>query len=104
MDTQLIRLLTTAHRTGLTFTHDTTRVIVTGHPHDPTVVDQLRARRDDIHTLLAGPCAACGAPPWIHEHGTGIPWCRPDAQRRGVQLLTHERPDLVGTSGDRKVA
>jgi hypothetical protein len=94
MDHDLIRLLSRAAHAGTELTLDGDRVRITGH-RDPTTIAALRARRDDIHTLLAGPCAHCGSPPWIHEHATGIPWCRPCARHRGHQLLRHEHPHLT---------
>lgn len=97
MDTTTIRLLTVAVRAGLSFTLDGDRVVVTGTPPSELLAT-LRAARPSIQQLLTGPCAACDAEPWIHEADTRIPWCRPDARRRGEQLLRAERPDLFERS------
>ena len=101
MDAALIRLVTRAAREGLHLDP------MDGHAHTagtaaPDTLNRLRARRDDITALLAGGCAACGATPWIREHDTSIPWCRPHARQRGEQLLRHERPDLL--ADDRRPA
>ena len=61
MDTAAVKLLTRAARAGLTFTLEGQRVTVACHPDDE-LVTALRARRDAIAELLAGPCV-CGEPP-----------------------------------------
>lgn len=95
MDLTLIRLITRATRAGTELAITNGQLRVRGAP--PETLDQLRTRRDDLIALLTGPCAACGDPPWIHEHATGIPWCRPCARLRGTQLLRHEHPNLTTT-------
>lgn len=95
MERDLVKLITRAVRDRTTFTLVDGHVELAGaRPPDPLLAE-LRARRDDIHALLAGNCAACDDPPWIHEADTSIPWCRPCARHRGLQLLRHERPDLL---------
>lgn len=96
MDTDLVKLLTRAVREGLEIALIDGIPSMRGHA-SPATIDTLRERRWDVQQLLAGGCAACGAPPWIHEHGTSIPWCRPCARRRGLQLLRHEHPELITT-------
>lgn len=92
MDHVLIKLITRAARAGTEFTVTDETLLVRGTPPG----DELRARADDVRALLtAEHCAACGAPAWIHEHATAIPWCRPCAHRRGTQLLRAEQPHLV---------
>lgn len=95
MDTDAIRLLTQAVRSGATFTATDDRVTVIGNPGTYLAM-QLRNHRDAIRALLlAGCCAACPEPTWIHEADTHIPWCRPHANLRGLQLLRHENPHLL---------
>lgn len=95
MDTDTIRLLTQAARSGATFTTTDDRVTVTGNP-DTYLAMQLRNHRDQIRELLlADHCAACPEPHWIREADTHIPWCRTHANARGLQLLRHETPHLL---------
>lgn len=94
MDRPLIILLTRATRAGATFRLEHGRVQMTGQPGDD-IVNELRTHRVAITALLAGNCANCDSPPWIHEHATAIPWCRPCAGRRGTALLRHEHPELL---------
>lgn len=89
----LLQLLTRAARTGLTLELDGDRVVARGNPGN--LRDELREHRDQIRALLAGNCANCNATPWIHEHATAIPWCRPCAGQRGLALLRHEHPELL---------
>lgn len=95
MDHALIRLLTRAARAGAELTTNDNQVHIRGL-NDPELLAELRTHRDAIRTLLTSDtCAACNTPHWIHEHVTGIPWCRPHANQRGTQLLRHEAPHLL---------
>lgn len=92
-DMTLIRALTRAARAGTEFDIHDGELRIRG-----PIPDELLKHRDTIRTLLlTDTCAACGAPAWIREHATAIPWCRPCANRRGTQLLRHEQPGLIAT-------
>jgi hypothetical protein len=92
MERVLIRMITQAARAGTEFAVVNDQVLVRGTPPPA----DLASMRDDVRALLLDDhCVACGAPSWIREQDTAIPWCRPCAQRRGTQLLRAERPDLM---------
>lgn len=91
----MIRLISRAARAGAELIVKDGAVHVRGL-EDPELLTQLRAHKAAITGLLTSPsCAGCDAEPWIHEADTSIPWCRPCANHRGLQLLRHERPDLL---------
>lgn len=107
----VVELLTRAHRAGFTFTYyqrPTPRITVTrtDRAHDEpelgAVITDLRRYRPDVLQILARPCTVrtCPGPTWIREHGTDLPWCRPHAGIRGLQLLHQEHPDLFPDPAD----
>lgn len=104
MEIVLIRLITQAHRAGTEFDVRGDELLVRGTPPPAELVEHRLA----VRQLLTGEvCVACGAPHWIREHGTALPWCRPCAGRRGVQLLRAEQSHLVTdtvTTDHREVA
>lgn len=96
MERNLVKLITRATHTGTTFAPVDGHVELAGARPPDELLTALREHRDAITALLTSPhCAACDTPTWINEADTGIPWCRPCATKRGLQLLRHEHPDLI---------
>lgn len=103
----VVELLTRAHRAGYVLQYlerPTPRLRVVNAPcrltDDQRAIElDFHRYRPDVLEVLARSCTVrtCTAQTWIREYGTDLPWCRPHAGTRGLQLLREERPDLFPT-------
>lgn len=100
----VVELLTRAHRAGFVLEYlerpaPGLRVVTAPCrlTDDQRAIEaDFRRYEPDVLEVLARTCTVrtCAEQTWIRECGTDLPWCRPHAGVRGLQLLREERPDL----------